>query len=391
MSTLTPSRCEVRLFSAAGELVALFDTWRSLQYQHKLNSSGFFTFIIDANDSRASLFEEDGQIEVWRWIPGALDPYREFEGLIEDPDLTFFSNSNFQYTIVGSGYNGMLGRRIIAYTDNTAFSQKSDAAETVMKEYVDENCTSNADATRVEGTQADAEIPNLTVQADTGNGATWSGERSGKPVLETLQQIAIYSENQGDGIDFQVVGTRASNAGPASFEFRTYPGQLGDDRTTDGLDASTGLNSAGNAPHVFSPDLDNIETMRYAQKIRASATSVYVWGNGTGAARTFGYDEDATKTGLGRREVMRGGGNQTSDAERDALAAEWLENLTAEEVFTFVPLEVASSRYGVHWFFGDRVTARLGSIERNKKITAITITVADNRETIAAEFTDISR
>lgn len=391
MSTLTPPRCEVRLFSAAGELVALFDTWRSLQYGHKLNSSGFFTFIIDANDSRVSLFEEDGQLEVWRWIPGVLDPYREFEGLIEDPDLTFFSNGNFQYTVVGSGYNAMLGRRIIAYTDNTAFSQKSDAAETVMKEYVDENCTSNADATRAEGTQADAEIPGLTIQGDTGNGATWDGERSGKLVLETLRQIAIYSENKDDGVDFQVVGTRVDNAGPATYEFRTYPGQLGDDRTTNGLDTSTGLNGAGNPPHVFSPELDNVETMRYALKRRASATAVYVWGNGTGAARTFGYAEDTTKTGLARREVMRGGGNQTNDTERDALAAEWLEGLVAEEVFTFVPLEVASSRYGVHWFFGDRVTARLGSIERDKKITAVTITVADNRETITAEFTDISR
>lgn len=391
MTTLFPARSEVRLFSPAGAQVAIFDTWRSLQYQHKLNGSGFFTFIIDANDAKRALFEENGQFEVWRWIPGALDPYLEFEGLIENPDDSLFSNGNFQFTSIGSGYNTMLGRRIVAYTDATVFSQKTAvAAETAMKEYVNENCTTNADASREEGTQADAEIPGLTVQANTAQGATWSGERSGKGVLSTLQEIAIFAFNQNDNVDFQVVGTRASNLGPTTYEFRTFPSQLGDDRTTAGLDPATGKNGAGNDPHVFSPDNDNVKNMRYSQKIRGSGTAVYVWGNGSGALRTFGYAEDATKTGLARREVMRGGGSQDTDAERDALAAEWLEALTAQEIFNFAPSEVAASRYNIHWFFGDKVTAKLGDIERDKKITAVTITNSDKVETIQVEFTDVS-
>lgn len=381
----------MHLYSAEGALVAIFDNWRSLQFQNKVSDVGFFTFTIGGGDDRVSLFEKDGQIEVWRWIPCVLDPYIEFEGHLEDFETTLFENGNLQFSALGSHYNGLLKRRSIAYTENTAFSKKSDAAETVMKEYVEENCTSGADASREEGTQAAAEIFGLTVEADAGQGPTWSGERSGKVVLDTLRDIVVFAEEEDDPIDFAIVGTRASNTGPDTYEFQFYTPQLGEDRRAVNIDPATGTNLAGNAPHIFSPDRENVKMMRYSIKHKSSASAVYVWGAGRDASRTFGYAEDATQAGVSRRESIRGGSNQTTDAERDDLAQEWLQSLGPVETFDFEPLDVASSMYGVHYHYGDRVTARLGDIERHKKITAVTITVSQAGETKQVEFSDIPR
>jgi hypothetical protein len=384
---------KVRLFSPDGALVAIFDDWRSLQFQNKVSDVGFFVFTIDGNDDRVALFEKDGQIEVWRWISCVLDPYIEFEGHLENFETTLFENGNLQFTSVGSHYNGLLKRRVIAYTEDTVFSKKSDPAETAMKEYVSENCTSGADASREEGTQADAEIPGLTIEVDAGRGPTWNGERSGKPVLDTLRDIVVFAEEQADPVDFAVVGTRAANTGPDSYEFRFYTPQLGADRRAVGIDPATGRNVAGNAPHIFSPARENVETMRYAIKHRSSSSALYVWGAGRGANRAFGYAEDVTQVGVSRREVVRGGSSQTTDDERDDLAQEWLQNMTAAETFVFEPQDTSASMYGVHYHYGDRVTARLGDIERHKKITAVTVTVSSGSdgETKRVEFADIPR
>jgi len=390
-STFGIARYEVKVFSPDGALVAIFDDWRSLQFKNNVSDVGFFVFAINGQDDRVPLFEQDGQIEIWRWIPCVLEPYIEFEGHFEDFETTLFENGNLHFSTIGSPYSGLLKRRRIAYTEDTAFSKKSAAAETAMKEYVTENCTSGADASREEGTQAAAEIFGLTVQADAAQGPTWSGERSGKVVLDTLRDIVVFAEEQSDPIDFAVVGTRASNAGPDTYEFRFYTPQLGLDRRAVGIDPATGENVAGQVPHVFSPDRGNVQGMRYSIKHKSSATAVYVWGVGRDTGRTFGYAEDATQVGVSRRESVQGGSNQTTDAERDDLAQEWLETLSAVETFSFEPQDTAASLYGVHYHYGDRVTARLGDIERHKKITAVTITVSKNGEDKQVEFTDIPR
>jgi len=390
-STFGIAKYEVKVFSPEGALVAIFDNWRTLQFQNKVSDVGFFVFTINGNDDRVPLFETDGQIEVWRWIPCVLEPYIEFEGHFENFETTLFENGNLQFSTIGSPYNGLLKRRSIAYTEDTAFSKKSAAAETVMKEYVTENCTDGADASREEGTQAEAEIFGLVVEADSAQGPTWSGERSGKVVLDTLRDIVIFAEEQSDPIDFAVVGTRADNTGPDTYEFRFYTPQLGMDRRAVGVDPATGMNIAGNAPHVFSPDRGNVQSMRYSIKHKSSATAVYVWGVGRDVDRTFGYAEDATQVGVSRRESVQGGSNQTTDAERDDLAQEWIESLGAVETFSFTPQDTASSLYGVHYHYGDRVTATLDTIERHKKIVAVTITASGNGENKQIEFADIPR
>jgi len=363
---------QVALYSPTGVRLAIIDDYRSLQYQRSLNNTGFFTLIMDGRSSKVSLFENNAHIEIKRKIPGVKNWYTDFVGIAENFDFTLFQNGNYQFTCVGSGLNRFLASRIIAYRDATAQSNKADVSETVMKEYVKENAGS--DATVLNSRLADGVLSNLSVEADGGSGDAWSGERSGKPLLATLQDISNFAS-----IDFAV----ETNTTIGTYIFRTFDGQLGEDRTTSGLDSSTGKNAAGNSPHIFAPERGNVQTSRVIEKHRKESNRVFAFGKGSGAGRSIEYSENAISIGTGNinlKEVMRGAGSQDIAAELERLASEWLDKLITEERFEFSPQDIESSLYGVHYTFGDKVTVKVGDVERDKKIISVSISIGERGE-----------
>ena len=359
------------LYDVDGTMLAIIDDYRSLQFGHTLNDAGFFTLQLSYYDAKRPLFVKNAILEVRRKIPGYLDWYREFIGHCEDFSSAFFSNGNTQFTIVGRGFNGLLGRVIIGYEEGSAQAKKDGAAESVMKEYVTEN--RGLLATGANGREADTRMLTFSVEGDTGLGDTWSGERAGKNLLETLQDIANFSN-----IDYNVVVHPTNGIGYYLFE--TYEDQLGLDRTTDGLDSSTGLNAAGNVPHVFSMEMGNVEEARVSEKHKGEINRCFIFGQDqTTGLGVISYRENTTAIdgeAINIREAMRGGASQADNAEMDALADEYLQENQAIESFEFKPFDTPSSLYGLHYTFGDRVTVKIGDIERNKRLVRVAITVS---------------
>lgn len=359
------------LKDTTGTQVAIIDDYRSLQFQKIVNDSGFFTLILNENDPKRSLFERDGQLEIKRKIPGLTNWYTEFECVILDFTSVIFQNGNAQFTVVGAGYNELLKRRVIAFQEETVYSKKNDNAETVMKEYVIENI--GADALVVNGRYYDGDVTGFNVEVDTGAGAIWGGERSGKNLLSTLQEIANYSS-----IDFNVVGT-----GAGTYEFRTYLNQLGDDRTTVGLNTTTGLNAAGNPPQIFNVNLGNVKELLFQQKSKDTANTIYVYGQNYGASRDLEIATDIADIALspfGVREMMRGGGSQASAVELQYLADELLISTLPRTDISFIPLDIVSSLYGVHYFFGDKVTIHFNGVDYDKRIVSVRVSVSPGGE-----------
>jgi len=380
MAKLTPVY-QVVVKNKAGTQVAIIDDYRSLQFQKVVNDIGFFTIMLSANDPKCALFERDGQVEIKRKIPGLTDWYIEYECVILDFTTMIFQNGNTQFTVVGCGYNEILKRRIIAFRKDTVRAKKNDRAETVIKEYVLENC--GTAATTANGRFYAGVIPGFTVEADGANGNIWGGERSGKNLLETIQKIA-----QITAIDYAVVGT-----GAGTYEFRTYTHQLGIDRTTIGLDTTTGLNAAGNPPHIFSVNAGNIQELVFSEKTKDTSNLVYMYGQGDAALQLIEYAEDLTDIGLspfGQRELMRGGGSQATSPELQYLANELLEELLPRNVIVFKPLDSVASLYGINFFVGDRVTINYNGTDYNKRIMSVRVNVSGgegNAGETSKEFT----
>lgn len=375
-------RYRVIIRSPEGEKVAEFDNWRKLNYEKRVNDIGNYTFTINGIDSRSSLFELDGQIEIQRTdLANSIDWYIDYEGLHRAPIRKTLDNGDEEFSSIGVGYNDLLARRVIGYKAGTIRAAKSGVAEYVMKSYVSENC--GAEATVANGRLIIGVIPGFYVQDNSGNGVSWSGDRSFEVLLDVLQEIAEYSN-----IDFAVVG-----AGEAKWRFETYKDQMGSDRTTLGLDGSTGLNGAGNPPTIFSIGSGNVRDLAYSDDHLREANVVFVLGRGDGSTRTVIVREKDTaieKSPMNQREVARPASKNEFEYQLIAFGDEVLEDMKSVEAVTFSHIQQESAIYGRDFFLGDKITLNYDGVDYHKRIVGIKISVerGDN-EKLSMEFADL--
>jgi hypothetical protein len=374
-------RYYVLLSNQAGENVALLDTWQDLNYTKKVNGVDTCSLVLDANDPRIALFELDSRVRVYRSVPGCeLAWYVDFCGLHRKWDTGIARDGRFTFTSESVGLNDLLARTTIAYKGGTIRADKNAPAETVMKEYVYENCGLLASTSSVVGRLFEGVLPGFIVEATSGAGKTWSGSRPFENLLDVLKEIANFS-----GIDFEV-----AEHGQVGFQFKTHVGQLGEDRTTTGLDTTTGRNSVGNEPVVISTLFGNVQDIKHTIDRLSEANVVLVLGSGelstqivnTVAANTI-YDSP-----WNRREVSRPASHQEYEYQRIAFGQEVIEEMKAKRNFDFTPLQQPSCLYGEHYFLGDRVTVRMGEFERNERIIGVKIRVSAEKEEISVELGD---
>lgn len=367
-----------------GALEATVEDWQRLSMKQVLNGVSSCTIQLDGTHPAIPALVNNALIEVWRQIPGYLPTaipsirqrtgnwYCEWNGLFTDYSETIYSNGNDVYTAYCDGLVDLLQRREILWYATEAASESKKVAipsQTAIYEFVEENCGASAVAGAPGvGRLYTGTITGLNIPVLTGNGAAWSGQRAWRNVLETIQEIANFGE-----IDFDVV-----SSGGGNYTFLTYPDQLGEDRTTDGLDSSTGLNAAGNPPVIFSLELDNISQITLSTTRAASKNIVVTPGKGEYTTRAVGASTDLTEIDarrINQRELVRNATTQDSLVELNTVADEWRIRLQYTEDFSFIPLITESTIYGVHYWFGDRMTARFKTLERDKRLTGLTIAV----------------
>lgn len=381
-----------KLKDQAGADVALFDDWRRLNYRHRVNHPGSCVFAINGTDARRELFETDGQIEVWRSDKqNGIDWYLEWEGLVITALRNTGGDGDKTFTVYCVGYADLLARRIVAYKATTAGADKSGTASTTMIEYARENAGDLS--TTANGRIIGGVTPGLGFGTDPAAGGTWAGARAYDNLLEVLQGIA-----QASGVDFDVVGV-----GAALFEFRTYAGQRGTDRTVTGLSTTTARNSAGYAPVVFASELGNMVTPSYSLARDGSVNRVYALGQGDAELRDVvvrANQPDQVVSPLNLREAARQATDEETTAGLRAVADEILFKLQPRESFNFGVLQTGGALYGIvaagkgnpgvtYYTWGDRVTARYDTIERNKRLVGVEVALAeDGRETIAFDAID---
>jgi hypothetical protein len=384
------ARYSARLLDQQSQQVDVFDRVTSFEINNKLNGVGSHTVIFDdLSDDRKNAFVVDGQLQIYREVPGVgLDRYVEFEGLHRASTEKIDKNKRDIFTSSGVGFNSFLERTNIAYREGTIRADKYDVAETVMKEYVEENC--GPSATVANGRIIDGVLPYFTVQRDARQGPLWSGSRAFENLLDSLQAISSYA-----GVDFDVI-----RLGYPGFVFLTYHLLKGADRTTIGLDSATGKNAAGNEPVTLSVSLGNLQEATYENNRLEEANVCIVLGDGDGSTREILARDDETEANRSpwnRMEVARPsqpafipGLSEEAAAELKTFSMqqtgdEVLEELRAKEDFTFSPLQQPSSLYGLHYFLGDRITVQFRDFTAHKRIVGVQIRVQRDKETISLD------
>jgi len=383
----------IRLLTAKSVQVDIFDKFSSIDINEKLNGVGSYVITFDdLSEERKARFVLDGQVEIYRSVPGvALDFYVEAAGFHRKSSDGISQGKKRVFQSFGVGYNSLLERTNIAYKEGTIRADKFDAAETVMKEYVEENCGPTADDITVVGRIRPGAFSYFSVQSDQGRGPDWSGSRAFENLLDTLQAIGNYAL-----VDFDVLRT-----GNPWFTFITYNLLKGADRTWTGVNSATGKNSSGNIPVVLSVDFGTAQDNVYEKDRLEEANICFVLGEGEGSTREVIYRDRPNAINdspWNRVEVARP--TQTAfipGMDEEALAElktfsmeqtgdEVLTELQAKENFTLTPLQQPLMLYGKHYFMGDRITLRWGDLLIHKRIVGRQIRVQGEKEQISLDL-----
>ncbi len=358
-----------------------------LRYTHLQGKAGILSMDIEGRNRWIPEFIDGCQILVLRrnrdtkigTVPSPLAWYTEFAGFYDGQTRYLDENGRKRCTVNAIEYLDLCWRERIAYDAYTTYTDKSGAGETAIKSFVDQNIGPGAGGADrwYSGIRT-----GLTIEADGGRGSLWEGACAHDNLGDSIAKIAALT-----GLTFDIVAT-----GAATFEFRVYEGQRGSDRSTVGIDATTGLNAAGNSPIVFSDQRNNIASASYTKTYRNSKNRIMVLGTGEGAARNYAIrtSADAALSPWSPRV-------NSIDASQAAFTATALnnrgdielKNQAAKDALKFVPLQTPTNAYGKHYHWGDVVTGQFDEIVSHKTLIGVKVTLNESGETIDHDFADV--
>ena len=365
-----------------GKKVAMFDNWATLEYTHTINDVGSHTFVYTGWDARLDLFTLDSILEIHRSVVAVgLNDYVAWRGFHRTPSKDTDNQGTYKFTSSGVGLNSLLARPRIGYKGGTAMADKSIAAETAMKEYVNENC--GALATVANGRELANVMLYLTIAPGIGSGAVWSGSKPFESLLDVLKEISQFSK-----MDFAINYT-GGEYGPPGFEFQAYPDQLGDDHTDVGLNTHTGLNAAGFFPVIFSIEQGNVISAAYTYERTQESNVIYVLGDGSGSTQQVVTRTDPTKDDSPWNQWETSRPQTGYDYQLSDYGDASLIELRAMEKFEFTPAVTGNCVYGYHFKLGDKVVVIQKGVKRYKRLTSVKTTVADSHESLEFTFADV--
>lgn len=353
---------KIRVYTPQGTQLAEIVDFFSLGYSRRVNAPGMMQYTLDGNHYSIALLEDKSQVEIWRRDTSAgIDWYCDFYGIYRKAKLSY--PDNYYFTATCPGQLSLLGWRINAFDAGLAdFSEFTGvAAETVCKRLVQYNFTSDATVANGRDRAGNMTYPGtISIQADNGQGNSITRSFARKNVLTILQGLG---GNVGGG-DFDLVKMAA-----ATWEFRWYLSQLGEDRTSTA---------------IFSTDLDNMANPTYEYDAINEATVAIVGGQGTESARTVSVvTGDNYEVATNDIEMFIDGRQLDTAAMLTNEGDQELDAAKARTKFTYDILQTYASRYGRDYFLGDLVTARWGSISETQQIKGVTVSVKrDGSDTI---------
>lgn len=364
---------QIFISDALGNRLVAPKDWSEVEYVRAENNIGALTLTLPYYYDR-NIFKKDGTIEVWRSLDGGL-PYLDVETLwlIRGWRRTIKRGLRF-WIIRAVDLNHLLKRRIVDYFAASAQAAQTDQADDMCKVIVRQNFTAAAtDATRSIGTY-------LTVQADVAAGPSIRKAFAWRNVLTILQELAQASFQAGTYLAFDIVPTVLPNSGSTiQFEFRTYTGQRGVDHTFPG----------GNPPVLLGPAFDDLDEVILDEDASDEITRSIVGGQGTEAARSIARANDAARQGESPFNLCEGFQNAYNESdtatglpdEADTLlkSGRPKKNLSGKIVQT------SGFIYGLHWRWGDLVTAQIENDSFNAHIDRVHVNVKqDTGETVEA-------
>jgi hypothetical protein len=191
-------------------------------------------------------------------------------------------------------------------------------------------------------------------------------------VLDVLQDIAAASAEQNVYLAFDIVSPT-----PDTLQFQTFIGARGVDRRL----------SVGVAPVILSPETRTLLQPSIRYDFREEIVYAKAGGSGEGFGRLFGEYLDSSRAGASpfRRRERFVDARTTDDT--DALNDEARSAVRQGRPRVIISGRIAQTpalRYGIEWTWGDYVTVQAFGRQVDARISAITVEITPDGETIGA-------
>lgn len=373
------SEYEFSLYSPDGQPVAILSKIVSASLARAVNAVGALQMIIPLdlssrlpNGYTLNSYERDSRLVIRRRA-SPLYPWKLVGDTIWFIRLVEFRlNQQGEYELQVTAYdaNHIVQRRIVAYDAGTPQADKTGEADAVIKEIMDENFGPAA-------TDPDRDLSAfLSIAADLPAGTTPSIEKqfSRKNVLSVCQEICQTSTVNGVWLGFDVVCQSYNQ-----FQFRTFTNQRGVDRRWPN----------GTNPLILAPEYNNLSQAEYTFDATSEVTFVYAGGTGEGEDRLVATASDPLRleaSPFNRIEEWYDSRNTTEETALEDDAEAELRKKRPRELFAGQINENQVALFGVHFDFGDYVTADFNGKKSNCRIDAFKIDLNENGETINVQL-----
>jgi hypothetical protein len=356
-----------------GTRLASLDMVSQFEYTMAFHQVGTCKLVLPDTVDRTML-NADRRVEIWRAPAGARSILERVYLLRKFEEVT---DSNGVRTYVLTGYDGndLLRRRIVDYPGGTAWAEKTDEADDMCKAIVRENlsdsCVNN---------NRKISTTYLTIAEDTSQGPTLTDfSFPFRNVLTVLQEIAEAADTAGTPIYWDMVPVSR-----VQWQFQTWTGQPGVDHTY--------VNRV--APVIVGQEYGTLQEPTLELDYSEEVTRIIAGGEGDDEDREIKYADDLPRyrrSAFGWAEAYEDASEQEDEDGLTAAAYKALAAGRPKLRFAATLVESLGVRYGIHWRWGDKLTAMYGQDNYSCIVKTLRVQVDGNgRESIEArlEWTD---
>jgi len=354
-------RYEIDWYTDAGVKLGVIQAFTSLEYVRTENTIGSMILTIPRELMRYEDFAVGQLFEIWREKHGSLELQNDTAYFLQDWQFYTDREGREYIQLFATDANWLLDTAIVWAYAGSAQAEKTGKPDDMMKAIVREQL----------GESAVAERRKLTVQNNVGaGGASITKAFAYRNVLTVLQELADVANENGVYLAFDVVRTA-----PATFQFRTYAGQRGTDHSRTSGD-----------PRLAGKQYGNLAEASFGTFHSDERNWVLVAGKGEEADRITVQRYNTSRMGSSkwnRREYFKDSRDNDSTAALQADGDEVLNDYKPKQILTGRLLDTTGMQFGVHYQFGDIVTAQAFGYNVDCHISSVRVKVdQDNGEQI---------
>lgn len=346
---------EIYFYSPVGYLLTAVTNWISLKYTLSVNKPTRLSLVLPYTEEMWSTLIKDIKVLVYRKGTLISDTswfIRAFSREIDTDRREFIR-------IEADRANILLSQRIVEYPAGSAKASSQGKADDIMHSIVSENLGSSARDGRA--------LPYFSAGTSASLGEECNKSFAKEVVQDILVDLANASASLGTRIYFDIEEVSSG------FEFKTYIGQRGTDRTT------------GSATFIVGEDYNNISNASLSYSYIDMASVIYIGGQGSAEDRimvSLSKDSVSGLTPYSRIERFFDGRNNSRVSDLIGKGLATLEKTRPQIRFKGELQDTENSRYGEDWEWGDKIKVNQFGLAFDAYINTVSINVSSQGEAI---------